>query len=83
MRHRLVQAIQLMLFHRFDERLPDLLRKGDALETSEATCTTALLSGYREGYFEAIEDLAEAGLLRYPGAFESSIGDHGGPGLVH
>ena len=83
MRHRLVQAIQLMLFRRFDERLPDLLRAGDELDTSGATCTTAHLSGYREGYFEAIEDLARAGLLRYPGDFEASMENPEGAGLVH
>lgn len=68
MRDRLVQALQRLLFIRFDARLPGLLKTGDELGASGATCTTAHLSGYRKGYFEAIEDLAEAGLLRYPDA---------------
>jgi len=83
MRDRLVKAIQLMLFSRFDERLARLLQTGDELDASGATCTTAHLTGYREGYFEAIEDLAEAGLLRYPGGVEPSMEEQAGAGWVH
>lgn len=65
MTRRLIRAIQEALQHRWFARLPGILLR--AQEFPEGTSASeAYAEGYRQGYWDAVVDLAESDLLKDP-----------------
>ena len=81
----LYETLRGVLFQRWNERLQGILAGGERVESSGMTPSDAYAEGYRTAYFEAVADLADAGLIKdsAPVAKHPMIPVMQADGLIH